>query len=344
MTIANDLAVFSGSAGGVNTAGFMRNRIINGNMNIWQRGTSFTGSGTTTYTADRWCNIQYAGSTATISRVSSGLTGVTYAIRIQRPNGTTNTQTPNIAQCIESQNCLDMAGQTITLSFYARVGSNFSATSSVLVSGIAIGTGTDQNVYTTGYTSQTTYTQNNTASTSWQRFTHTVTIASNVTEISVYFYYIPTGTAGANDYYDLSFVQLEIGSTATPFEYEPVSQTLIKCQRYFEKNFPINVAPAHNTGGFIPIPNAGSFGCGGNQYATVSFRVTKRTTPTGRYYDPSGAASASTNAFRYTTACNSGLQSTVTSFDTLSTECMGGYFQAVTDASIQFFWTADAEI
>jgi len=38
-----------------------------------------------------------------------------------------------------------------------------------------------------------------------------------------------------NDYFEITGVQLEIGSKATPFEHESYGQTLVKCMRYYER-------------------------------------------------------------------------------------------------------------
>jgi hypothetical protein len=42
-----------------------------------------------------------------------------------------------------------------------------------------------------------------------------------------------TGTAGANDYIDLTGLQLEEGTVSTPFESRPIGLELSLCQRYF---------------------------------------------------------------------------------------------------------------
>lgn len=70
-----------------------KNAIINGGMDCWQRGTSFTvASATKTFAADRW--IVYRGATGlTASRQSSGLAGFTYSLRMQRDSGNTSTTT-----------------------------------------------------------------------------------------------------------------------------------------------------------------------------------------------------------------------------------------------------------
>ena len=109
----------------------IRNRIINGAFDIWQRGTSFSVGGSVTYLADRWCAVQYAGSVAVFSQQTTGLSEATYCLRCQRNSGNTYTATVNVGQYMESINSKDLAGKSITLSFYARAGANFSASSNI---------------------------------------------------------------------------------------------------------------------------------------------------------------------------------------------------------------------
>jgi hypothetical protein len=256
-------------------------------MDIWQRGTSFTGVGSIVYYADRWCGIQFAGSTSTITRATGiGLAGFQYALRAQRPAASSDLNSINVSQSVESQNCLDIAGRQVTLSFWARAGSNFSAASSILLSQITTGTGTDQNVYST-YTGASTTNQNNTISTSWARFSQTITVPSNATEIAVVFNYTPTGTAGSNDFYEITGCQLELGSNATSFDTLSIGTELVLCQRYYCKTFDYATAPADNAG------NNGMLMCGnissGNYEPTAIWRfpVEMRTNPTVTLYNPS---------------------------------------------------------
>ena len=96
------------------------NRIINGDMNIWQRGASFTGGG---YGADRWVN-GFVGGTVTQARQSFALgdalgsTQPTYFLRQTVSGQTLTTQYANTLQRIESVRCY--AGQTITVLGWAR--------------------------------------------------------------------------------------------------------------------------------------------------------------------------------------------------------------------------------
>jgi hypothetical protein len=217
------------------------NAIINGGYDIWARGTSFTSQGSLSlaYTADRWHFYRAAGATgATLSRQASSLTGIQYCARVQRDSGNTGTGSINLRYTAESADSYRFAGQTVTVSFYARAGANFSATSNAFVLSLVSGTGTDQPVYSfTG--SATVATTTATLTTSWQRFSVSGAVSSSATEIGIESNYTPTGTAGANDYFEITGVQLELGSVPSTFKRAgggSIQQELALCQRYYYRN------------------------------------------------------------------------------------------------------------
>ena len=230
----------SGVSVNENIAG--KNFVINGGMDIWQRGTSFSNVSNGTYTADRWVTVPGTTSAYTVSQTTSGLTGYNYALRFQRNSGVTNTNDTNIFSAFETSNSLPLAGQTVTYSYWARAGSNFSASGNILKPSVQTGTGTDQ-AANGGWTGQTTAgSANNTLTTSWQKFSFSFSIASTATQVRVLFSYTPTGTAGANDYYDITGVQLEIAPQATPFSRAggSIGGELALCQRYYQQ--PVSTA------------------------------------------------------------------------------------------------------
>lgn len=214
-----------------------RNSIINGNMLIWQRGTSSTGSGATAFTADRWNQFRGLGASGiTVSRQSASLTGFQYCARVQRDSGNTGTAAFYFVQNFESVTSIPYAGKTVTLSFYARAGANYSAASSILRATIETQTGAESFYYNIGDGAATTLIATNNAvlTTSWTRYTLTATVPSNATQIFTAFKFIPVGTAGANDYFEVTGVQLEEGSVATPFERRFIGTELDLCRRYFQ--------------------------------------------------------------------------------------------------------------
>lgn len=249
-----------------------RNAIINGAMNIWQRaidtGTIGLGGGEY-YGVDRWWlyNNGYT-SKMTQQLVGSTLPTFLYCMRFQRTSGQTSIVPSVLHTPQETINSVRLAGKQATLSFYARASSGMSNTSGVSVM-VNTGTGTDQkNFGASSYTGGATpITTTPTLTTSWQRFTVTGTIASTTTEIDIQINYVPAGTAGASDYFEITGVQLEEGSVATPFEHRPIQQELALCQRYYQK-VPAIICSATN-GGFS------------NSYLqTFLFSPEMRTTPT----------------------------------------------------------------
>ena len=211
-----------------------KNFLINGGMDFWQRGTSFTNpSG---YTADRWFGSRDSGqNNSTYSQqTSGGITGLPYYMRVQRTSGDTQTGSIYLNQSIETTNSYPMANQNVTLSFWARAGSNYSAASNSFT--LRILYGATNNIQMYHYTAGVSnYTNSVTLTTSWQQFTYTVNIPSTSTQVGVEFQAFPTGTAGTNDYFDFAGCQLEISNSVTTFSRAggSIGAELALCQRYY---------------------------------------------------------------------------------------------------------------
>jgi hypothetical protein len=242
------------------TAGTVQgNPVINSAFQIWQRGTSVAiaaSTGITSgFTADRWTLPTGANQACTVSRQltsdTTNLPFIQYCARVQRNSGQTGTGTLFFGQSFESINSVPFAGKTVTFSFYARAGANYSPTSNILIMNLQTGTGTDQNFFS--YTGGASPIEPSvTLTTTWQRFTATATLATNINELNLKFIWNPTGTAGANDYFEVTGVQLDVGSVALPFRtYAATIQgELAACQRYyqvFNRNGIASVGTAYST-------------------------------------------------------------------------------------------------
>lgn len=278
MTTSNILSQL-GSAG-VST-GF-KNRLINGWMAINQRSTSLSTNNSQGYYIDRMWGFSGSGTAATFSQISStGLAGFPYAARAQRNSGSTGTAGVYTGQIIESINLQDLQGKSVTVSFWARAGANYSAASNILTIYLNTGTVADQGLtqLIAGWTGSVSQTSNITLTTSWQFFSATFTVASTAQEITPFLYNATSGTAGTNDYFDFTGFQLEVGTTATNFDYRPYGTELALCQRYYQT-------------GYFTI-RAYSTTNGTNWSANYPPIVTMRTTPTIAI---SGGSTASINS------------------------------------------------
>jgi hypothetical protein len=285
----NGITFNDGSTQNTRSAVGFQNRIINGDMRIWQRGTTISNPTTSNfYTADRWgCNRDSDVTGAVVSRIASGLTGFEYALALQRVAGNTNTGGLYLYYSNESTNTYDLAGSPVTLSFYAKTGANYSG--GVLTAQVVSGTGTDQRIY--AYTGGVAVINTTQAITStWTRYSFTGTVPANATEIGLMFFWVPTGTAGADDAVKITGVQLEAGSTATEFERRPIETELALCQRYYDKSYSMSVAAGTATSdGMLQAvmeSYAGAWYTGGG-----SIRLTRemRRVPDFSYYDRLGA-------------------------------------------------------
>lgn len=239
------------------------NVIINGAFDFWQRGTSATSGGYSA--ADRW-RYDNVGGTYTISKqtFTPGTAPVSgyEAEAFYRLNLTSASGYQAISQRIEDVRTL--AGQTATLSFWAKTGSANS-----------IAVYLDQNFGSGGSTEVTTTLNAAQAlTTGWVRYTFTVAVPSisgkAVGSSSYLQVRIPVGTATT---YDLWGVQLEAGSVATPFRRNGANPQaeLAACQRYYQRYY------AGTIYGFFP----GIYGTSSatNGAGTINLVTQLRTTP-----------------------------------------------------------------
>jgi hypothetical protein len=174
---------------------------------------------------------------------------------------------------METNDSVRYANKAVTLSFWAKAGANYSSTSSALTVQWTTGTGTNQRIID-GYTGASNITATTaTLTTSWQRFSYTGTAASNTNEMGVLFANTPVGTAGANDWFEVTGVQIEFGSVATNFKRAgggTLQGELAACQRYYYRTTGATTGFLH---GFAYSTTA--------VQAIVPLPVTMRVFPTG---------------------------------------------------------------
>jgi hypothetical protein len=283
LEVAGDI-VCTGTVSSQSTT--FRNVLYNGDFRINQRGISTTvGSpsaigttATTAYTLDRW--LCYRGSFATQGYVAQGTMtsvdlpyqndGLVNFMRIGRNAGDTSTQTIYTWNALESRDSYRLAGKYVTLSCYYRTGAALAGT---LYAQVATSTGTNQNASTVwAGPAYQTYTLS--ASSSWTKVSFSAHVPASATQVAATLYYNPTtAMAVANDYFDITGVQLEKGTMATPFEVRPYATELALCQRYYQVFGPGNTTGYNRFGaGTLNLAYQGVF--------AIPLQVSMRAAPT----------------------------------------------------------------
>ena len=236
-------AAFAGTVtvGGalVPSSSFLRNRIINGGFDVWQRGTST--STNFAYLADRWM-VAAAGSITGSQSSDVPSSAFRFSLSVS------GTNTPQTLQRIESVNCLGLVGQSVTVSFWVKQTSGAGTNS--MGAQILFPTTTDNYAAVTGITTNLI-----TATPSWTYVTTTFSslpaAAANGVQLLIY-----ATTAGSATFL-VTGVQLEVGSAATPFERRQYGQELALCQRYFARSG--SITTSNQTASQVQCTGQGSF-------------------------------------------------------------------------------------
>lgn len=228
-----------------------KNRVINGGMNIAQRGTSFTSTSSAnnddTYVLDRFYILSDGNDIVDVTQTTTVPTGAKYSIGL-------DVETVNkkfgIAQIIENANCYDAIGGNVTISFQAKVSATanldnikcaivaWSGTADTVTSDIISAWGVEG----TNPTLIANATYENTpanlgVTTSFATYSVTANVDTASTSNIILFIWSDVTTTALGEFLYITNVQLEKGSTATSFEYRPYTTELALCQRYYQ-SFP----------------------------------------------------------------------------------------------------------
>jgi hypothetical protein len=193
-------------------------------------------SNTVGYFADRWFGVGASASSSVNmgSVANTTIPGFSTALQFQRTSGNTNTANISFGQVVETADSIRCQGQTVTFSFWAATGSNYSG--GPLTVQVISGTGTNQsaaNMVAGSWTTQANVVNTTQAiNSTMQRYQFTGVVPAACTQLGVLLTYTPTGTAGTNDYIQFMGLQLEIDFQASPFEHRDAQVELEICQRY----------------------------------------------------------------------------------------------------------------
>ena len=264
-----------------------KNKIINGAFNVWQRGTSISLTNNTyAYGADRFiAYLSFSAGTSSFSQQTftpgtapvAGYEGQ-YFGRITC--GSTSTYL-ELNQRIEDVRVF--AGQTVTFSFWAK------SSAAIVITPLF-----NQHFGSGGSTTVTTSASNITLTSSWVRYTNTITLPS-----------ISGKTIGTNSYLNASMTyasgtlnsatidtwgwQVEAGSSATAFQTATgtIQGELAACQRYYYRTNPL-------TQPYADIVQGQAAGTGDVRFI-LRFPTTMRTTPTALEYSTLRISDYNTN-------------------------------------------------
>jgi hypothetical protein len=267
------------------TAGYRpgRSYLINGSFEINQRGlTSPINDGV--YVVDRWIflgdgNVGDAGQGGFSAGDKAFLVLGTHGANFEKKHGA--------AQIIESDNSLSLQGQTVTLSFAAKINNSNWVASERFKAAIIQWTGT-ANAMPRDFISAWNATNTNPTLVTNAAYVNTPVDLSLTTTLATYSVSGTISSSGVKNvavllwsdsrenksiYSDLKFiedVQLEIGSTATRFEQVQIGAELARCQRYYE-------VLRYNSLGQAAVSNVYS-----GTFSTHDwyYKATKRVTPT----------------------------------------------------------------
>tara|TARA_R110000803_G_scaffold49530_5_gene103053 strand:- start:1013 stop:2410 length:1398 start_codon:yes stop_codon:yes gene_type:complete len=286
------------------------NPIINGDFLIWQRGVTITSATTATtngddkYVADRWVLLSDGDDIVDVKRSTDAPNGGSKNscfLEIETAN-----KKFGIVQIIEQINCHDMLGETVSLTFKARVNAttNLDDVRAAIVSWTGTVDAPTSDIVSaweaegTNPTLATSWTYENTpadlnVTTSWAEYKiENIDIdQSGAVNIAVFIWSNVTTTSVSEQFY-ITDVQLNKGATAGDFERKSFNTVENECLRYYETSMTWGTTGQYQ--GQLPVMGiaGATFNAATNNLPGRSIRNRKRVTPTYTIYHQDGTAGA----------------------------------------------------
>lgn len=289
----------------------IKNIIINGNFNVWQRGTSFSSIG---YTADRF-SLAKNGSVAinttqstSVPTLNESNTKSNYSLRMEIATAQPSLGAGDYLLYIYSVEGFDYAvidNKTVTLSFWVKA-------TKTGTNSISFRSGGFNRTYVAEYTinvadtwekKSITLPLNDSANGTWNfdntlgmdiLFCMGVGTTFSTSTLNAWQAGNFLGSTNQVNHADtvtnnfsLAQVQLEIGNVETDFSDLLISETVKLCQRYFCKSFDLTQTPVQNLGASSNGVVTQIANVGGASHANLIFPQEMRTSPTITTYGPS---------------------------------------------------------
>jgi hypothetical protein len=255
-----------------------KNKIINGDMGVWQRGTSITApNGVVTYGPDRFYMFSvHSSGTASMSQQTFTLgtapvAGYEGQFFTRLTAGAAGSPSAYMEFVQRIEDVRTFAGQTVTLSFWAKASTNVTTTP-IIAQNFGVGGSSQVNTFS-GTTAITT---------SWQRFTVTFTVPSisgkTIGSSSSLQVVVLVGNVTNSQTIDIWGVQIEAGSVATAFQTATgtIQGELAACQRYYYRQTATSAYSYFSGMWTAATTSVIDFG--------IQFPVTMRTTPSSFEY------------------------------------------------------------
>jgi len=334
-----------------------RNALINGDFSVAQRATSFTSTSSAnnddTYTLDRWYILSDGNDIIDVTQETSVVpTNQLNAIALDVE---TINKKFGIAQIIEQKNCVGLIGNTVTLSFKAKVSSvtkldnvkcaivAWSGTADTVTSDIISAWGVEGTNPT--LIANATYENtpaNLSVTTSYATYSVSAAVDTASTKNIIVFIWSDVTDTTLGDFLYVTDVQLEKGSAATDFEFLPIDVSLERCLRYYEKAGWAQASYPASTAGYTGAITAVPLGVSTNRFTGLRWIVIKRATPTVTLY---GSITSATETSGIVVDWNTGNTLGATTVERIA-DCGFGYVSSTSTSTYAAMYraVADAEL